>query len=46
MSQLDHELGVRTLDDLRRAVEDGRLHGLRAHAALPLISFNRRIVPS
>ena len=33
VSQLHHELGVRTLDDLRRAVEGGRLHGLKGFGA-------------
>ena len=33
VSRLHHELGVRTLDDLRRAVEGGRLHGLKGFGA-------------
>ncbi len=33
VSQLHHELGVRTLDDLRRAVEGGRLDGLKGFGA-------------
>ena len=33
VSQLHHELGVRTLDDLRRALEGGRLHGLKGFGA-------------
>ncbi len=33
VSQLHHELAVRTLDDLRRAVEGGRLRGLKGFGA-------------
>ncbi|HXZ15775.1 MAG TPA: helix-hairpin-helix domain-containing protein, partial [Roseiarcus sp.] len=33
VNQLHHELSVQTLDDLRRVVEQGRLHGLKGFGA-------------